>query len=157
MMIRIILSVVLLAAGLGKLLARTSFVGVLRAFGLPSLWAAEIVAAVLPRVECVLGMALLLGWFPTATAYAVVGLLSIFIAGVSWKLVSNGGPVRCGCFGGAGAMGWNAVLRNVGLLVLATALIARDYAAWLTVIAVGCVATSIVMPAAGRVVSLMEE
>lgn len=113
--IRVILSVVLLAAGFGKLLARTSFVGVLRAFGVSSPRVAELMAAAIPSLECALGMALLLGWFPTASAYAVVCLLSIFTAGMSRKLVSNGGPVKCGCFGGAGAVGWNAVLRNVGL------------------------------------------
>jgi uncharacterized membrane protein YphA (DoxX/SURF4 family) len=96
---------------------------------LPSL--APWLAATLPMIELILGLALIAGPAPwrRGAALASVGLLAVFTAALTQAL-ARGISIDCGCFGGAsGPVSGLTLLRDVALLGAAVALLFVDQAA----------------------------
>lgn len=89
----------------------------------------------LPALEIVVGLALVLGVVVRWAAVASAALLVVFIAAVgsAW---ARGLQIDCGCFGGGGEVGadqtayLSEVLRDVGLLVVALALVRWPHSTW---------------------------
>ncbi len=110
----IAVGVVLLVAGVAKL-CQPSWPATARAFGAPS-W----LAPALPWGEVVLGALLVSGVALPWTALAAAGLISAFAVAVGLR-VHRGEAVPCGCFGETSPqpVGWDTVLRNVLLVLLA--------------------------------------
>lgn len=95
----ILLGLVLLVAGIGKLPGQAEFADVL----LGSFWTptvATLISHVLPWVEVVLGAVLLLGVFPRLAATLSLPLMAGFMANNAWA-ISQGMEQfpPCGCFG----------------------------------------------------------
>jgi uncharacterized membrane protein YphA (DoxX/SURF4 family) len=92
--------------------------------------AVGLVAALLPWVELALGVLLLLGVGTRLAALASVGLLLVFVAGVT-QAWARGLSIDCGCFGGGGAVapGETAyveeLLREAAFIALAMWLVVR--------------------------------
>lgn len=80
------------------------------------------VAALLPGIEIVLGLALIAGLW-TRTAAALTGaLLVVFTVGLTQALL-RGIDLRCGCFGSAEPATWGTVVRDLAMIALAGAVI----------------------------------
>ncbi len=95
----VLLGLVLLVAGIGKLPGQAEFADVL----LGSFWTptvASLISHALPWVEVVLGAVLLLGVFPRLAAALSLPLLAGFMANNAWA-ISQGMEQfpNCGCFG----------------------------------------------------------
>jgi uncharacterized membrane protein YphA (DoxX/SURF4 family) len=84
-------------------------------------------AATLPAVELVIGLALVAGPRPWARAGALAAtlLLVLFTVAVA-SAVARGVNISCGCFGGdSGPVTWLTVLRDVALVAAALWVYAR--------------------------------
>lgn len=116
MFFRVVVGVVLLAAG-GAKLGQPAWPATATAFGAPG-W----LVAVLPWVELALGGLLVAGVGLPWTALAAAALVAAFTAAVARRLAS-GDPVPCGCFGETSPepVGPDTVARNLVLLALALA------------------------------------
>jgi uncharacterized membrane protein YphA (DoxX/SURF4 family) len=88
--------------------------------------AVNAVALVLPWVEMLAGVALLTGFARRSAAFLTLGLLAVFLVGLSINLARNH-PVDCGCFSTKEAPKTPeerlsamkvAILRDVGFVVL---------------------------------------
>lgn len=75
-----------------------------------------LIAAALPGVEVVAGVALILGIYSRASAGIIAALMVVFIIGISQALI-RGIDLTCGCFGGADDATWGTVWRDVAMLV----------------------------------------
>lgn len=75
-----------------------------------------LIAAALPGVELVVGVALVLGLYSRASAGIISALMLVFIVGISQALI-RGIDLTCGCFGGADDATWGTVWRDVAMLV----------------------------------------
>jgi len=75
-------------------------------------------------LELALGLLLVTGRLPRATALVATTLLGVFTVGLAQALV-RGIDLRCGCFGGAERATWLTVLRDVALLAASALLLAR--------------------------------
>jgi putative oxidoreductase len=94
----ILLGLVLLVSGAGKLPGQAEFVDVL----LGSFWAPPVaffISHVLPWIEVVLGAVLLLGVFPRIAAALSLPLLAGFMANNAWAISQGEQFGQCGCFG----------------------------------------------------------
>lgn len=95
----------------------------------------ELVAAILPWLEIVLGLLLLIGYGTRLVAILSAALLLAFIAGVS-QAWARGLSIDCGCFGGGGTVDADKttyvqeLLRDAGFLLLAAWLIVRPRTAF---------------------------
>jgi uncharacterized membrane protein YphA (DoxX/SURF4 family) len=91
-----------------------------------------VVVAVLPWLEIALGLLLLVGLRVRIAAALSVGLLLVFVGGVT-QAWARGMSIDCGCFGGGGAVtpGETAygreLLREAGFLLLAGWLVVRPH------------------------------
>jgi len=116
---RLLLAVVFLVAGVGKLADRRGSRQAIVDFGVPRRFAPP-VAVGLPLVELAIAALLI----PAATArwgaLAALGLLGIFTAGIAINLARGKRP-NCHCFGQlhSAPIGWSTVLRNGLLAALA--------------------------------------
>lgn len=119
----------LIAGGLKVLDPDQTYIAV-RAYDVLSQWGVEIVAALLPWVEIALGLLLLLGAGTRIAAVASLGLLVMFVAGLTQAWV-RGLSIDCGCFGGGGTVGpdetayLQELLRDTGFGLSAAWLIVR--------------------------------
>jgi uncharacterized membrane protein YphA (DoxX/SURF4 family) len=101
-----------------------------RAYDVLPTAAVEVVSVVLPFVELALGLLLLVGVGTRAVAVLSVGLLLVFVAGVS-QAWARGLSIDCGCFGGGGAVAPGStayvqeLVRDTGFLLMAAWLIVR--------------------------------
>lgn len=75
-----------------------------------------LIAAALPGVELVTGVALVLGIYSRPSAGIIAALMVVFIIGISQALI-RGIDLTCGCFGGADDATWGTVWRDVLMLV----------------------------------------
>jgi hypothetical protein len=118
---RWILAVMLLCAGVAKLADRQRFAEAIARYSIvPSAHLAA-VAAVLPVVEALVGVALALGFVPMISASCAGVLLFGFALAVAVNLV-RGRRFDCGCGGALGGeIGWRLVARNAGLAAVAAA------------------------------------
>ena len=121
----IILGLMLLASGTGKIPGRTEFIdALLKSFWTPTV--AHLIGYFLPWIETGLGAFLLLGFFPRIAAALCLPLIAGFMANNSWALI-NGiekFPECARCFGiWEGFLGaispWGAMALDIILLCLA--------------------------------------
>ncbi len=116
---RVILAWVFINAGLPKIQDPLGFAASIEAYRVISgqlvLW----VALILPWFELAIGIGLLTPWLKRGSAWAMAGLLGVFVAlhALSW---ARGLDINCGCFGqDADSPDYHwLILRNLGLLVL---------------------------------------
>lgn len=112
---RSLLAVVFVVAGIGKLADLAGSRQALRDFGVPVLLATPF-GVLLPLAELAVGVALL----PTISAWwgalGALGLLLLFVAGISYNLARGRQP-DCHCFGQlhSAPAGWSMLIRNVAL------------------------------------------
>jgi putative oxidoreductase len=126
---RLILGGVFVLAGALKLRDPVTFTNDIANYQLwPAL--APLLAAVLPALEVVVGVALLaLGarWRRSA-ALCAAGMMVVFTAAASSAL-ARGLDVSCGCFGsasGSGTIGWLTIARDVGLIAAAAVVVTLE-------------------------------
>lgn len=98
---RVGLGVVLIAAGLPKIMDVTGAVQNVLAYELFDYGTARVLGTVLPVVEIVLGVLLVLGLFTRAAAAAGGLLMVVFIDGIA-SAWARGLAIDCGCFGTGG-------------------------------------------------------
>lgn len=117
---RLLLAVVLLIAGLAKLVDWPGSQEALNDFGLPRALARPMGRA-LPIGEIALAVALVLRAWAWWAALGTLGLLLVFIASISFQLVRGRRPA-CHCFGRihSAAVGPSTLARNGLLALLAT-------------------------------------
>jgi len=123
-LLRAALGGLFLYAGLMKLRDPSAFATEIANYRLLS-DAASPLAATLPAVEVVLGLALLAAPTPwrRAAALATAGLMAVFTVAVA-QVLARGINVDCGCFGGdSGPVTALTVVRDVALLLGALALV----------------------------------
>lgn len=127
---RVGLGVVLIAAGLPKMLDVTGSVQNVLAYELFGYGTARLIGTMLPVVEIVLGVLLVLGLFTRAAAAAGGLLMVVFIAGIA-SAWARGLAIDCGCFGTGGPVepGETAylldILRDLLFLAMAAWLVLR--------------------------------
>lgn len=119
---RLLLAAVFLVAAVGKLADRPGSRQALADFGVPVRLAAPM-ALLLPPAELVIAVLLLPGRTAPWGALAALGLLGLFIAGVTINLVRGRKP-NCHCFGQlhSAPVGWSTVIRN-GVLAAAAGIV----------------------------------
>lgn len=116
---RLLLILVFAVAGVTKLADREGTRQAISDFGAPSALAAPL-GLLLPLAELAVAVALI----PASTAFlgavGALGLLLLFIVGISFNLARGNAP-DCRCFGQlrSAPVGWKTLLRNGGLAVLA--------------------------------------
>jgi uncharacterized membrane protein YphA (DoxX/SURF4 family) len=130
--VRIALGCVFVAAALPKLADPPGFAEAIWNYQLAPAWLIHPAALTLPWLELLCALALCLGLWTRAAAAWLGTLLLVFLAALSINLARHH-PVDCGCFGTQasvrsaeerlGDMRW-AILRDLGLLVLAAQLLA---------------------------------
>jgi uncharacterized membrane protein YphA (DoxX/SURF4 family) len=115
---RFSLGLLFVLAGASKVRRVDEFADAIRQYAVVGDRASRPLAAVIPPVELLLGVALLLGIEPRAAAAGVAGALGVFASVVALNLF-RGRRIDCACFGeGASPIGWNTFARNVLLIAL---------------------------------------
>jgi uncharacterized membrane protein YphA (DoxX/SURF4 family) len=122
----IVLAVVLITAGVGKLLGQSAFLLNVSTY-IISEQAAAWLASWLPWLELVLGLCLLVGIIPQIVGGISVLLIAAFIMHNGWMIAHGLGYEPCGCLGVferifGGNMSTTASLYvDIGLIILALA------------------------------------
>lgn len=120
--VRALLGLVLLAAGLAKLLqGRHRFAKIVADYELLPRPIVMLAARVIPWLELVMGAALVTGALGPAAAACATVVLLVFAAAVTISLLRGRRDIECGCFGVAPRqrLTWWLVPRNLGLAGLA--------------------------------------
>lgn len=112
------LAVLMLHAGLAKVMDRALFTQHLGAYRVPDAWIAPL-SRLLPAAELLIGAALLSPWRPAAAA-ACAALLAVYAAAMAWHRAA-GRRLDCGCGGEPLPLSWALVVRNGLLLLLCAA------------------------------------
>jgi putative oxidoreductase len=124
---RLVVAGVFIVAGALKLRDPLTFTNDIANYQLwPAL--APLLAAVLPAVEVVVGLALLVlgARWRRAAALCAAAMMVVFTAAAG-TAVARGLDVACGCFGSAGgAVGWTTIARDLALLAAAGAIVVLD-------------------------------
>jgi uncharacterized membrane protein YphA (DoxX/SURF4 family) len=120
----IILSAVFIAAGLPKITDVASFALSIDQYQILPSTGVTLLALSLPWLELVVGLGLLVPKVQKTSRRLCAGLLLLFIVVHASTLV-RGLEIQCACFGqeNSGSSTVEALLRNIGLLVLAIAII----------------------------------
>ena len=122
----ILLALVFLTSGVGKLLGQSAFLLALSTY-IISPAAAALLARWLPWVELVLGLCLLVGIFPQIAAGVSTILVAAFILHNSWMIANGFGHEPCSCLGvmerifGGNMSTTTSLYVDIGLVVLALA------------------------------------
>lgn len=111
---------IFLAAAVPKILDPSGFASDISHYALVPDPLVNIMAATLPWVEAVAGLALLSGFAAEGAIVLVNLLLVTFMAALAWAL-AKGLDIDCGCFGHSDARGnvGLAMLRDLGFLAIA--------------------------------------
>jgi uncharacterized membrane protein YphA (DoxX/SURF4 family) len=123
----ILLAVVFLTAGVGKLLGHSAFLLSLSSLYMSPEFTA-FVASVLPWVELVLGLSLVIGIAPQLVGGISTVLVAAFIFHNSWMITHGWGYQPCGCLGvfdklfQGNLSTFSSLYIDIGLLVLALAI-----------------------------------
>lgn len=109
-----LVGVVFVWAGINKLQSRGAWLAQARELGAPT-W----VALPLPPIEIVIGVVLILGWWPTPNIVAALVLLVAFTSLVAGNLMEGHRP-PCACFGvrREKPISWTTVVRNASFIAL---------------------------------------
>jgi uncharacterized membrane protein YphA (DoxX/SURF4 family) len=123
LLIRILLALILLWAGLAKLRRPDAFqLLVLEYQVLPNNLARPF-GQVLPYAEILIGLSLLLGFRIRFGALCACALLVLFIIAIAMNLL-RGRKLSCMCFGrNRGTIGWSQIYRNLSLLFIAVVIV----------------------------------
>lgn len=117
---RVAIGLVFLAAALGKIGDTAAFAGQIVNYRLLPLAPVNLLAATLPWIELLAGLALVLGVRPRSGAVVAFALMLVFTVAVgsAW---ARGLDFECGCFGKASAatIGARKFAENLGLTLLA--------------------------------------
>ena len=124
---RLLLVLVFTVAGVTKLVDREGTRQVIADFGVPSSLVAPI-RILLPLAELAVAVALIPASTALLGAAGALGLLLLFILGISLNLARGNAP-DCRCFGQlrSAPVGWKTLLRNGGLAALAGFVIWRGW------------------------------
>ena len=124
----IILGLIFIASGVGKIIDPTAFRNTLLKTALLSWNLSVILAAVIPWLELVLGICLILGILLRLAAGISFLLIMGFIAQNIWTIKMKLTEDNCGCFGGLEQIlelekqlhlsAWGALYMDIGMLVL---------------------------------------
>jgi uncharacterized membrane protein YphA (DoxX/SURF4 family) len=134
----ILLGLVFVAAGLGKLPPQTEaymiIFGLHRALLYPTL--ANHIDVWLPRLELALGLLLIVGVATRfMTSFSSV-LIAAFIFNNSWEIARGAGENPCGCFSNNSFLGYlsntQALYLDIGMLALAAVILLWYPGNWLT-------------------------
>lgn len=132
---RVIVGILLLVSGLGKLANRTEFVRILGAYRLLPRSVLPHFGFALPLAELITGIMMLLDVFRPIPAYAASGLFLIFIFAITINLLRGSGDTPCGCFAGRlEKISWTLVVRN--LMLTSLALLSLSKLIWLSLLLV---------------------
>lgn len=122
---RLVLAAVFVVAGVLKLRDPVAFANDVANYQfMPAL--APLLAATLPSLEIVVGVALLIAPWRRAAALCAAVLMAMFTvaAGTAY---ARGLDVACGCFGSTGgAIGWTTLVRDLALLGAAILVVALE-------------------------------
>ena len=120
--VRAFLALVLLTAGIAKLVKRREFVEVVRNYRLLPESLAGFMGRSLPVIEVVVAIGLLLGIFIYWLAIIAIGLFLLFGSAVAINLLRGRRNISCGCFGPQQnhRLTWGLVMRNAVFAGLAT-------------------------------------
>ncbi len=94
---RWILGLTFIYASLHKILAPADFAKIVYGYGLFPEISINLIAITIPFLELVIGLALIIGIYPRASAITINGLLLAFIVALTINLV-RGHEFDCGCF-----------------------------------------------------------
>jgi uncharacterized membrane protein YphA (DoxX/SURF4 family) len=102
---QIILGLVLLSAGTLKLLHPADFLAEIEAYALPAPhWVWQAIAACFPWLECIVGVYLILNYWPETVRTLATLIFAVFFILLA-QAVIRGLNLSCGCFG-TGAPVW---------------------------------------------------
>lgn len=122
---RIVLAVVFIYAGVGKVMDPAGFAQDILNYRLIPGWMVNPVAVVLPWVEIVAGLSLLTGVLLPGGALVVTGLLAVFASALAISL-ARGLDISCGCFGSSSSaqgITWWYLLRDLALFSMGAAVL----------------------------------
>jgi uncharacterized membrane protein YphA (DoxX/SURF4 family) len=114
LMCRIVIGMVFVAAGLGKLSDLQAFAREIENFDVLYPGYENTVAILLPWIEIIVGLALVLGIRARGAAWLAAGCMAVFTIGVIQAMARNL-DISCGCFGTSNAMrvGMRKLIENV--------------------------------------------
>ena len=116
---RVVVSVLLVVAGIGKLASMREFKGILANYNLLPRIAIAPVAYSLPIAELLTGVAFLFRSFSFTAQYAAIALFSVFIVAIATNLLRGRREIPCGCLSGRSqGLSWLLVMRNLALIGL---------------------------------------
>lgn len=117
---RTLIGLVLLTAGVAKLIKGREFIKVVRDYDLLPQGMAAFVGQLLPSVELLLGVCLLLGILVEWSALTAALILLLFACAVAINLARGRRDIACGCFGQRDhKLSWAIVIRNAILATVA--------------------------------------
>jgi Protein-disulfide isomerase len=126
-LVRLALGAIWIWAAVSKLGSPRTFVQTVRAYDATPEWLSEAIGYGLPVLEVCLGIVLVLGITVRLAAILSGLLFLVFLVGLA-QAAARGIQLECGCFGGGGATTGGTqytldILRDIGLLILATYLV----------------------------------
>lgn len=126
--LRLLLGVLFVYAGVAKLLDVQPFAAQLQRFGLANPIGATVVAHYLPFLEIACGAALVVRQFTLGAMTLYLSLLVVFEVGLAYAW-GSGIQADCGCFGAlfGGTSIQAAFIRNLGLLMVGAIVLAREW------------------------------
>lgn len=126
LVIRLIMGMLFLYAGIGKILDPFGFAASIYNYKLFPGPIIGLVAVILPWFETLAGAALVLGVKAKGGAMAISGLLVLFISLITISAI-RGLDVECGCFSGVErTVGWLAIMEDTFMLAGAMFLLVFD-------------------------------
>jgi uncharacterized membrane protein YphA (DoxX/SURF4 family) len=125
---RLYLGVIFLSSAIGKLRNYDSFIEELAAYRLIPSQCILLSGMLIILVEALVGVAMFSGVLVEVGLLVSVLMLFVFTSAVGIKVIRKS-RIKCGCFGIMGGdreLGWDTVVRNVYLIIIAAAALAID-------------------------------
>lgn len=124
-LVRIVLGLVFLYAGIIKIADPVAFAGSVAAYKIMPYGLNYLIAAVLPWVEALCGLLLVINYRVKAASLIIIIMNLVFIVALASTIV-RGLDIDCGCFrqGGGKTSAWAAILRDLFFLAGAIAVAA---------------------------------
>jgi len=101
LVVRWILALVFLYAGIGKIINPADFAQDIDNYRILPYLLVTLMAAILPWIEVICGLLLLLGKWNLGTSFTVAGMNVVFIIAIS-SAMARGLDISCGCFASFG-------------------------------------------------------
>lgn len=127
---RVLLGVVFIIASAHKILFPGDFAEAVFQYRILPDALINVTAITLPWIELVVALAIMFSArFKDGAALVILLMLAAFAAAMSFNLL-RGLEIACGCFSvgdDVELIGWGTVLRNIGYMFLASAVLAEDW------------------------------